>query len=142
MKNEKLFEMYFLPDLCRKLENRFGQSVFHAPTNPTVESRHGMDTTLFLNTLAVRRDGTPKTLRREDAVIGAVQVKDCRVASDYLEWALETKGPANQWDRLLPRSDSGRTDIAFHVYRDGSLVRKMAARFRTAPRLSYLRPWK
>ena len=49
---------------------------------------------------------------------------------------------ANQWDRLIPQSESGRKGIPFHVYRNGSLVRKMAARFRTAPRLPCLRPWK
>lgn len=48
---------------------------------------------------------------------------------------------ANQWDRLIPRNESGRTDILFHVYRDGHLVRKMTARFRTAAMLPCLRPW-
>lgn len=49
---------------------------------------------------------------------------------------------ANQWDRLLPRSESGRMGIPFHVYRNGHLVRKMTARFRMVPMLPYLRPWK
>jgi hypothetical protein len=49
---------------------------------------------------------------------------------------------ANQWDRPLPRSDSGRTGIPFHVYRNGTVVRKMTARFRMVSRLPYLRPWK
>ena len=48
---------------------------------------------------------------------------------------------ANQWDRLLPRTEAGRTAIAFHVYRNGALVRKMEARFRMAPELPCLRPW-
>ena len=46
---------------------------------------------------------------------------------------------ANQWDRLLPHSDSGRTDIAFHVYKDGRLVRKTTARFRIVSSLPCLR---
>jgi hypothetical protein len=49
---------------------------------------------------------------------------------------------ANQWDRLIPRSDAGRTNLLFHVYRDGHLVRKMTARFRVVSHLPYLRPWK
>lgn len=49
---------------------------------------------------------------------------------------------ANQWDRLLPRSDSGRTGIPFHIYGNGGLLWKTTARFRMAPRLPYLRPWK
>jgi hypothetical protein len=49
---------------------------------------------------------------------------------------------ANQWDRPLPQSDSGRTDILFHVYRGGRLAWKTTAKFRMVSRLPYLRPWK
>lgn len=47
----------------------------------------------------------------------------------------------NQWDRVIPVVESGRTDIKFAVYSQGLLVRTMAARFRVVRRLPYLKPW-
>jgi hypothetical protein len=49
---------------------------------------------------------------------------------------------ANQWQRGIPRSESGRTGIAFHVYRDGRLIRQLEARFREVETLPCLKPWK
>jgi hypothetical protein len=47
----------------------------------------------------------------------------------------------DQWDRLIAASESGRTDIAFHIYRSGRVVRKLTARFRVVNRLPCLKAW-
>ncbi len=49
---------------------------------------------------------------------------------------------ADQWDRAIPINESGRTDLAFHIYRNGQLIRQLACRFRAVPRLPYLKEWK
>jgi hypothetical protein len=48
---------------------------------------------------------------------------------------------ANQWDRAIPASDSGRTDIAFHVYRSGRLARRLTARYRFVKQVPCLKRW-
>ena len=48
---------------------------------------------------------------------------------------------ANQWDRLIPVAESGRTGIGFDVYQNGQRIREMTARFRAVASLPYLKPW-
>ncbi len=53
---------------------------------------------------------------------------------------------ATQWDRLIAKTDDGRTDICFHVYHQASdgqpkLLKQWAARFRVVGHLPHLRPW-
>jgi hypothetical protein len=47
-----------------------------------------------------------------------------------------------QWDRLLPASDSGRSDIGFHIYKQGRRIEETVACFRVVDRLPYMKPWK
>jgi hypothetical protein len=49
---------------------------------------------------------------------------------------------ANQWDRLLPAAESGRTGIGFDVYKNGQRIREMTAKFRAVSSLPYLKPWR
>jgi hypothetical protein len=49
---------------------------------------------------------------------------------------------ANQWERAIPKSEAGRTDLGFDVYKNGQRVREMTARFRAVAHLPCLKPWK
>lgn len=46
-----------------------------------------------------------------------------------------------QVDRLPPTTDAGRTDLRCLVYTQTGLALELPARYRTAPKLPFLRPW-
>ena len=49
---------------------------------------------------------------------------------------------ASQWDRLIPAAESGRTDLAFQVYRNGKMIRHFACKYRFVPSLPFMKEWK